>query len=443
MSILNKIKYQIAGFFILTLFVFYSSSLDIFVKNVFLDFKNDNYSNVIEGFFKNITRLGDSSWYFGLFLFFLVILTINKKIKLVNLNYIDKKVNFFVSCIIYLLATGIITQILKHLIGRHRPNYTVIEEGFNFSFFTTNSNFHSYPSGHSSTIFILCLIFSTVFPKLKYYFLVFGFIIAISRVFVGAHFFTDVVAGGLLALIIFNILNIFLKRNYEKYLFSKIHFKDDSQLYHSIIILLGLALLVTVGPTLDVYISGLFYYGSSQFFLQSFDTLSLLFREILLPILLIYILVVPLVGKYLRFEIVFFGYKFSYKEIILIWISQAISVGIIINLILKNFWGRARPEDVLIFNGNKAFTPWYQISKGCETNCSFVSGDASVGFAIIILYFITKNNFYLYSSLVFGSSLGIIRIMAGGHFFSDVVFSGIIVISINLLIYKVFNKKYG
>ena len=57
---------------------------------------------------------------------------------------------------------------------------------------------------------------------------------------------------------------------------------------------------------------------------------------------------------------------------------------VFVNLVLKNFWGRARPNDVLELGGKEVFSPWYEMSNACLTNCSFVSGDASVGFSIII-----------------------------------------------------------
>ena len=86
----------------------------------------------------------------------------------------------------------------------------------------------------------------------------------------------------------------------------------------------------------------------------------------------------------------------------MLWISQIISVLIFVNLTLKNFWGRARPNDVVEMGGKESFSPWFEITNACETNCSFVSGDASVGFSIIILYLITKKIIFLYASVVVG-----------------------------------------
>ena len=111
----------------------------------------------------------------------------------------------------------------------------------------------------------------------------------------------------------------------------------------------------------------------------------------------------------------------------------------VVNVLLKNMWGRTRPNDISEFGGNDVFAPWYKFSDSCVSNCSFVSGDASVGFALIVFYFVTKKNIFIYLSILFGTSLGFVRIIAGGHFFSDVVFSQIIVTGImfsSFFIYK-------
>ena len=59
--------------------------------------------------------------------------------------------NFFISSFVYILTVGVVTQIIKHVVGRPRPNHTDFEDIFSFKYFTMESNFHSFPSGHSST----------------------------------------------------------------------------------------------------------------------------------------------------------------------------------------------------------------------------------------------------------------------------------------------------
>ena len=93
--------------------------------------------------------------------------------------------------------------------------------------------------------------------------------------------------------------------------------------------------------------------------------------------------------------------------------------------------------------GTESFSPWFEITDACETNCSFVSGDASVGFSIIILYLITKNIIFLYASFVAGLVLGLIRIMAGGHFLSDIFFAGFFIVILNIILFELYKKYYA
>jgi lipid A 4'-phosphatase len=211
-----------------------------------------------------------------------------------------------------------------------------------------------------------------------------------------------------------------------------------------LIVFFILATFVTVGPSIDLYIGGFFYYGDKQFLIQSYYPVSIFFRKILLPLILIYVFVLPLVLRFFPLQKIYFGYKFTLSEIVYIWVSGAVTMLLVVNVLLKNMWGRARPNDVSYFNGFQDFTPWYKISDACSSNCSFVSGDSSVGFFLIVFYFITKKNAYLYLGLILGSLLGFIRIAAGGHFFSDIIFSQIVVtvtILVSFVLYKKFYDK--
>ena len=125
-----------------------------------------------------------------------------------------------------------------------------------------------------------------------------------------------------------------------------------------------------------------------------------------------------------------------------LWLTSVIGLIFIINLILKNFWGRSRPGDILQLGGKENFTPWYQISDTCNTNCSFVSGDAAVGFSLIVLYFLTKKEIFFWLSIFFGFSIGLIRIMEGGHFASDVVMSAVILYLAYYFQTKYYINKY-
>ena len=356
-------------------------------------------------------------------------------------NFKEVKKIFFYT-IICLFLTGFVTQLLKHIVGRARPNHKILENSFNFDFFTFDSNFHSFPSGHTSTIFILALVCSLIIPRIKYFFLVFALVVSFSRVVVGAHFITDIVGGAVVSFLCFKFINLFL--DYKSInLKPKKYTPINQNLFFCIFFILVLiAIMITIGPEFDLFFSSLFYKDNNQFLLQSYYLVTVIFRDVLLPISLVYILILPIISKFIPMNKLYFGYNFSGKEIFFVWTALFINLILIINLLLKTFWGRVRPGDILELGGKDNFSPWYQISDACISNCSFVSGDAAVGFSLIVLYLVVDNIKYVYLSIIFGFILGLIRIAEGGHFLSDVVFSAIIVFLFSFIIKKIFFNKF-
>ena len=176
--------------------------------------------------------------------------------------------------------------------------------------------------------------------------------------------------------------------------------------------------------------------------LQSYYDVTIFFRKIILRAIIIYILILPIFSLWLPIRQLYFNYNFSLKNITFLWASGIFNFLILINIIFKNFWGRARPGDIIQLGGKESFTPWYQISDACNTNCSFVSGDAAIGFSIVAFYFLTKKEIYFWLSIIFGSFLGLIRIMEGGHFLSDVVMSAVVIYTAYFIQTKYFYQKY-
>lgn len=119
---------------------------------------------------------------------------------------------------------------------------------------------------------------------------------------------------------------------------------------------------------------------------------------------------------------------------------------IIVNGLFKTFWGRARPYEVMEFGGLKYFTPPMVITNQCNLDCSFMSGHTAMGFWVICFAFLTPCRWRktaIISALIFGSLLGLARIAAGFHFFSDVFFSAVVTISVvRWLHYKIFPNDY-
>lgn len=135
---------------------------------------------------------------------------------------------------------------------------------------------------------------------------------------------------------------------------------------------------------------------------------------------------------------------FAKKELIYLLLCFIIGPGLIVNYTFKDhLFGRARPCNIKEFGGTKNFTPAFTISNNCSKNCSFTSGHAALAFFLTSFAFIAKSRSKLIftSIMIFGTIVGLGRIIQGGHFLSDVIFSAITVISVNVLLHYIFYKN--
>jgi lipid A 4'-phosphatase len=131
-------------------------------------------------------------------------------------------------------------------------------------------------------------------------------------------------------------------------------------------------------------------------------------------------------------------FRVSNWSVIYLLSALALGPGLVVNGILKEHWGRARPREIVAFGGNKQFTKAFVLSDQCETNCSFVSGEASLGFYGLTFMFIArrrKRKTIASASLLIGSLIGLLRMSLGAHFLSDVIFAGLFTFLVSYLLY--------
>lgn len=102
---------------------------------------------------------------------------------------------------------------------------------------------------------------------------------------------------------------------------------------------------------------------------------------------------------------------------------------IVVNLLLKEYWGRPRPVETVFFGGEHPYVPPGDISTYCDTNCSFVSGEASAAFWMLTLafYFGAKQRgAFIVLAGIPALAIGFLRIAFGRHYLSDVIMAGCI-----------------
>jgi len=102
---------------------------------------------------------------------------------------------------------------------------------------------------------------------------------------------------------------------------------------------------------------------------------------------------------------------------------------ILANGVLKEHWDRARPAHTEQFGGAKRYTPPLLIADQCKTNCSFVSGEAALGFAFMAFGFVARTQarrrLGFAAGIGLGALFGLLRMAEGGHYLSDVYFAGL------------------
>jgi membrane-associated PAP2 superfamily phosphatase len=114
-----------------------------------------------------------------------------------------------------------------------------------------------------------------------------------------------------------------------------------------------------------------------------------------------------------------------------------LGVGLLVHNGFKDNWGRARPMDVQAFGGSKIYQAPLRPGEQCERNCSFVSGHAAGGFALMAIGMLgsRRTRWRWWSvGMVAGGMVGMARIVEGRHFLGDIVFAGLLIWAVCLLL---------
>ena len=107
-------------------------------------------------------------------------------------------------------------------------------------------------------------------------------------------------------------------------------------------------------------------------------------------------------------------------------IASLLGPGLVIEGIFKNTAGRPRPVQVQELGGTVAYQGPFQWGPNTENHKSFVSSHAAAGFALMGLGLscgpIWRRRWF-WIGTISGGVIGMGRMMQGGHFLSDIIFS--------------------
>jgi membrane-associated phospholipid phosphatase len=151
-----------------------------------------------------ITDIGKSDpylWGFGLSAIGMMCFALWQKAKMKKADDAFLKSYRFAYLFFCQAAAGVLVNIIKMIVGRARPIILEREGIYGFDPLTFQGAWHSFPSGHANTMFVLALTVGAIYPALRWPLWILAIIIAATRVMVNAHFLSDILAGLIVALL--------------------------------------------------------------------------------------------------------------------------------------------------------------------------------------------------------------------------------------------------
>lgn len=198
-------------------------------------------------------------------------------------------------------------------------------------------------------------------------------------------------------------------------------------------------------PQLDLAISGLFA-GSDGKFDMARDAVFDVVRQTFKALILVTCIV--------TLAMLLFGLRIGFTTRIprQIWLFVGsvflFGPGLLVNTILKDNWGRARPANVQEFGGDAIFTPPFLLTDQCQDNCSFVSGEgsaiASLAIVLVVVFWHAFGRWrpVYVAAITVLAVIGIsLRVVKGRHFTSDSIFAVLFSALVVIAAYRIFRIR--
>jgi len=175
---------------------------------------NQFHCILIDYFFILFTNLGNGFFAIAIMLFMLI----------------RKKIGWSVQIGISFLLSGIVVQILKHLIQSPRPKLYFGSSHIHCIYGITGTGLFSFPSGHTATIFALTTLLAVYFPGKRsgIFFIGIAVLTGFSRIYLSQHFPVDVLAGSIIGALISVLIYLFIPLQFFEKKFPKNDWQQQS-----------------------------------------------------------------------------------------------------------------------------------------------------------------------------------------------------------------------
>jgi lipid A 4'-phosphatase len=216
-------------------------------------------------------------------------------------------------------------------------------------------------------------------------------------------------------------------------------------------VLLGIVAATTIlsliGPNVDIAIAGLFYDPvAARFLIHPLETpFSAALREhglvsVWTCIGVVVLALTPLVNRFLSWRLP----SIPARSAIALTLSLLLGPGLLVNGIFKPHGGRPRPVEITEFGGPLRFVDWWNPTGACDSNCSFMAGEPSTAawmFGPAMMVPPPWRGTAIAAAALFTAIIGVLRMAAGGHFFSDVMVGVLTTIVILLAMNRLFGVR--
>jgi len=186
--------YQVRGKGLKNFWVDFKRTINEIDNKIFLSINQSVKSKLVDYIMIVLTMLGN-----GLIVVPLVGLIL----------FLNNRVTFksdFIIFIVVLLCGGIVIQILKFLFDKARPLKSlqdlIAANQIHVKVLLGPLKEKGFPSGHTQSVFAAAVFLSKKIKKFAWLFFIVAFLSGISRIYVGAHYFSDVIGGMIIGIVV-------------------------------------------------------------------------------------------------------------------------------------------------------------------------------------------------------------------------------------------------